>query len=75
MIDEELENTFTFLLDYLYYNDLVWTKEVAMPSYWLSYEMHIVYQKFGWYYLLQDKFALMLGYIQCPLGFSFPRNI
>jgi len=32
---EELESSFTFHLDLLYYEDLVWTNEAAMPSYWL----------------------------------------
>jgi len=40
----------------------------------LSYEVHNVYLKFGWYYLLQDKFSFMLGHIQRPHIISLPRN-
>lgn len=45
--EEELDSSFTFLLDYLYYGDLVWTKEAAMACH-LSDEMHIEYQRFPW---------------------------
>ena len=62
----ELGISFTFLLDYLCSEDLFWTKEVAMPGYCLSDEMHIVYQEFRWIYLYPDTFTL------CVVMFSVP---